>query len=292
MNFVPGVQTVSMEMRSRAKIETLDRDCDYRRCLRAVALVLSLLFSLGAHVFGQSQVFLPDKNIEAIGVPLVPASLAKEVEPYKSVYGLPLADWNPAKREIWLKGLSSVTWITRVTSPGVTPEVTSIYIPAAGVYDLYIQPQGKYLAYTRDTNGNESFNHYAVIERIAKEISQDNNLVPPLKVERVDWFINGTSYVIQDKIIDMISDCGLLIGNLTHCNPNVYHEIGFLMGKAKAEGKDIANILLVLDESVPKDEQFVGFNLRGYKQLRFTKLEQGFAPDLRDYLERFFELKG
>lgn len=56
--------------------------------------------------------------------------------------------------------------------------------------------------------------------------------------------------MITDKINQMIADCGLLIGNLTYSNPNVYHEIGFVMGKAKAEGRDSANMLLILDESV------------------------------------------
>jgi hypothetical protein len=69
------------------------------------------------------------------------------------------------------------------------------------------------------------------------------------KVSRLE-FHDGTSYEINDKIVEMMSDCGLLIGNLTHCNPNVYHEIGFVMGKAKAEGHDVANMLLFLDESV------------------------------------------
>ena len=62
-----------------------------------------------------------------------------------------------------------------------------------------------------------------------------HDLKPVLKVERMDWFHDGTSYMINDKIIEMMSDCGLLIGNLTHFNPNVYHEVGFIMGKAKAE---------------------------------------------------------
>jgi hypothetical protein len=111
-----------------------------------------------------------------------------------------------------------------------------------------------------------------------------------LKVERVDWFVDGTSYEINDKIIEMMSDCGLLIGNLTYCNPNVYHEIGFVMGKAKAEGKDTPNILLFLDTSVgnAKDKK-IGFNLSGVKQLRFTKTEE-FAEDLHKNLERFFRL--
>jgi hypothetical protein len=131
--------------------------------------------------------------------------------------------------------------------------------------------------------------HYAIIQRVAKEVSEAHNLKPALKVERVDWFHDGTSYEINDKIIEMMSDCGLLIGNLTHCNPNVYHEIGFFMGKAKAEGKDVANMLLFLDESVADEkDKFVGFNLRGIKQLRFTKPEVEFAPKLRENLEKFF----
>jgi len=123
-------------------------------------------------------------------------------------------------------------------------------------------------------------------------VSDAHNLKPALKVERVDWFQDGTSYEINDKIIEMMIDCGLLIGNLTHCNPNVYHEIGFVMGKAKAELKDVANMLLFLDESVADEkDMFVGFNLRGIKQLKFTKPEVEFAPALKENLERFFKLK-
>ena len=134
--------------------------------------------------------------------------------------------------------------------------------------------------------------HYAIIQRVAKEISDYNGLKPALKVERVDWFQDGTSYEINDKFIEMMSDCGLLIGNLTYCNPNVYHEIGFIMGKAKAEGMDNTNMLLFLDESVgdEKDKR-VGFNLVGIKQLRFTQPELEFVPALRKNLERFFHLK-
>ena len=100
-----------------------------------------------------------DKNIEAVGVPPIPASLAKEVEPYKGLYGLPLAGWNPTRREIWLKGLSSVTWVSRIITPGFMP-IPSMYIRQGGIYDVYFQPQGKYLADTRDAAGNEMFHLY------------------------------------------------------------------------------------------------------------------------------------
>jgi hypothetical protein len=134
--------------------------------------------------------------------------------------------------------------------------------------------------------------HYAIIERVCKEISATHNLKPPLKVERVDWFHDGTSYAISEKIFDMMSDCGLLLGNLTLCNPNVYHEIGFIMGKAKAEGRDVSDkILLFLDESVSeKMDKYVAFNLAGLKQIRFTSPEVEFARDLRTNIQKFFKL--
>src|SRR6185369_15975724 len=135
----------------------------YRSKLRRYSVRVmhgSLLIVMGC-VAGWAQTFVTvDKNIEVLGVPPVPTSLATEVAPYSQIYGLPLAGWDPTKREIWLKGLSSVTWISRVKSPGASPETSSIYIQSPGIYDIYFQPQYKYLAYTRDTNGNENFQLY------------------------------------------------------------------------------------------------------------------------------------
>src|SRR5690349_1286735 len=79
-------------------------------------------------VQAQSQFISPSKNIDASGVPPIPASLAGELLPYTSVYGLPLAGWSPTGREIWLKGVSSATWISIVKSPGATAETSPIYI--------------------------------------------------------------------------------------------------------------------------------------------------------------------
>jgi len=102
----------------------------------------------------------PDSHIEVIGVPAIPASLRRQLDPYTHIYGLPLAGWDPVNRAIRLKGLSSVAWISRVESPGARPETSSIYIRSSGIYDLYMQPQEQYLAYTRDANGDEAFQLY------------------------------------------------------------------------------------------------------------------------------------
>jgi dipeptidyl aminopeptidase/acylaminoacyl peptidase len=93
------------------------------------------------------------------GIPPVPATIGREVQPYTSIYGLPLAGWDSIKREVLLKGLSSVTWISNIETPSSSPKITT-YIQANGIYDLYYQPQGKYIAYTRDSDGNEAFQLY------------------------------------------------------------------------------------------------------------------------------------
>jgi dipeptidyl aminopeptidase/acylaminoacyl peptidase len=122
------------------------------------ALIVGSLAIQG--IQAQSQFISPSKNIEVLGVPPIPSSISGEVQPYTGMYGLPVAGWNPTKHEIWLKGLSSVTWISRVPNPGASPETSSIYIQSSGIYDIYFQPQGEYVAYTRDANGNESFQLY------------------------------------------------------------------------------------------------------------------------------------
>ena len=159
------------------------------------------------------------------------------------------------------------------------------------IFDKVLASRKRTIFVSMPFSKSETENHYAVIERVCREISESKNLKPALKVERVDWFHDGTSYEINDKIIEMMSDCGLLIANLTFCNPNVYHEIGFIMGKAKAEGHETANMLLFLDESVSEaKDKYVGFNLLGIKQLRFSQTENEFAPKLQENIEKFFKL--
>jgi len=123
----------------------------------------AFLFVLGfsISVIAQSDPLIP-KAIEATGIPAIPPNLPKELTPYSNVYGLPLAGWSADKREILLKGVSSSTWVSRITEPGGKPVPSSIYIRESGIYDLYFQRQGKYVAYTRDAAGNETFQLYVM----------------------------------------------------------------------------------------------------------------------------------
>lgn len=146
-------------MRSHTTYRQLSLFFFLRRKLKRWSATVVIPLAIVA-VQAQNQFISPSKNLEVFGVPPIPASLSSEVQPYTSIYGLPVVGWNPRQRELWLKGLSSVIWISRVARPLATPETSSIYIQSAGIYDIYFQPQGKYLAYTRDANGNEQFQLY------------------------------------------------------------------------------------------------------------------------------------
>lgn len=132
---------------------------------RSIMKVLSgiLTFFILAAGFthaAQTNEIVPNSNLVTEGIPKIPASLAERVNLYKNGYGYPLAGWDPNKRELWLKILASTgTWVYRVEAPGAISKPL-ITIPAGGVYDLYYQPQGKYLVYNKDNGGDELFQLY------------------------------------------------------------------------------------------------------------------------------------
>ncbi len=100
------------------------------------------------------------KDLVVEGVPKIPAALAKTVKRYTSIYGVPLAGWDSVKREVMLKGIGTTeAWISRLEAPDSPPKVIT-RIKAGSVYDLYRQPQGKYIVYNNDTEGNEAFQLY------------------------------------------------------------------------------------------------------------------------------------
>lgn len=96
---------------------------------------------------------------------------------------------------------------------------------------------------------------------------------------RIDRTIEQNTYSIQDKILDAIQSCSLIIADLSSHNINVYHEIGYAMGIAKSN-RMIPNMILLYKEDTDhnKDktdvDKFVGFNLRNLSQLRFKDYDQ------------------
>ncbi|HPI20355.1 MAG TPA: hypothetical protein PKY56_08290 [Candidatus Kapabacteria bacterium] len=158
------------------------------------------------------------------------------------------------------------------------------------IFEKIIESRNRKIFVSMPFGKTKTDNHFNIISRICNEINDEYKLKVKLKAERVDWFEDGTSYEINDKILSMIADSGYLIGDLTYARPNVYHEIGFIMGKDKALGKHSNNFLLLLNESVDTADKKVGFNLQGIKQIRFSESEE-LAPKLKENLVKFYKLQ-
>lgn len=123
------------------------------------------------------------------------------------------------------------------------------------------------LIYEKIVRATEQFN--------AKHSSIHLNATPI----RIDRTIESSTFSIQDKILEAIRSCSLIIADLSSANINVYHEIGYAMGIAKSHNM-IPNIILVYKENSDHNtkrmdvDKFIGFNLRNLSQLRFKDYSQ------------------
>lgn len=111
---------------------------------------------------------------------------------------------------------------------------------------------------------------------------------------RIDRTIEQSTYSIQDKILEAIQNCSLIIADLSSHNINVYHEIGYAMGIARSNNM-LPNMILLYKENTDhnKDntdvDKFVGFNLRNLSQLRFKDYDL-LVDGLVKRLEKHYEV--
>lgn len=116
------------------------------------------------------------------------------------------------------------------------------------------------------------------IEKVSLEIYNDKKLLNPL---RIDEHIKGTTYQIVDEIFHQIDERGLVIADITSKNANVYLEVGYTLALCRTKGIDNQLILLLKDSEEEQTKEQVGFDLRGYKWIRYKDTE-----DLRKKLEQ------
>lgn len=137
-----------------------------------------------------------------------------------------------------------------------------------------------------------------IFEKIIRAIELFNQKHSGIRLNlhpiRIDRTIEQNTYSIQDKILDAIQNCSLIIADLSSHNINVYHEIGYAMGIAKSN-KMLPNMILLYKEDTDhnKDktdvDKFVGFNLRNLSQLRFKDYDQ-LVEGLVKRLEKHYEV--
>lgn len=130
---------------------------------------------------------------------------------------------------------------------------------------------------------------YKAIKEAVKEINDKYRLEVTLREIRIDNVNEGHSYKIDDEILRLIEESGLLIADLSTGNKNVYHELGFLMGLNQGKGNKQTNFILLEHMTDTMKESDIGFNIRAFQQIRFTDTLD-LKKRLVESLEKYYEL--
>lgn len=140
------------------------------------------------------------------------------------------------------------------------------------------------MQFSADTQQN-----YEAIKNAVDEVNSEFNENIGIREIRIDKFNTGYSYDINDEILSLIENCGLLIADLTKGNKNVYHEIGYLMGLNKGKGLNHENFILIHNSAVGSSSADVGFNLVSTKQLRVDN-SNSLRIDLKEQIKIYYGL--
>jgi len=147
-------------------------------------------------------------------------------------------------------------------------------------------------------NKNDKILCELIYEKIVRAIEQFNTKYTGIHLNvypiRIDRTVESSTYSIQDRILEAIKSCSLIIADLSSKNINVYHEIGYAMGVAQANNLLPNMILLYKEDTQYKDknedtDKFIGFNLRNLSQLRFKDYKQ-LVDGLIERLEKHYEV--
>ena len=133
--------------------------------------------------------------------------------------------------------------------------------------------------------------HFNAIKEAVDTVNRDHKLEIKIKQIRIDEVNKGFSYVINDEILELINESGLLIADLSPRNPNVYHELGFLMGLNEAKTLKQENFILIMkNQPDGSTDSKIGFNVRGFQQIRFDD-PLSLKNSLVESLEIYFGVK-
>lgn len=161
------------------------------------------------------------------------------------------------------------------------------------MFEQIYKSKGNDIFISMKFNDSQSELIYEKIVRAIETFNKKNRSIHlnPYPI-RIDRTIEDSTYSIQDKILDAIQSCSLIIADLSSANINVYHEIGYAMGVAKSQDQKPNMILLYKEDSdyiKPEMDidKFVGFNLRNLSQLRFKDYKQ-LVDGLVERLEKHY----
>ena len=135
------------------------------------------------------------------------------------------------------------------------------------IFEKVAQARGRQIFVSMQFSSNTKPN-FEAIQAAVDDLNTHHKLDIKLRPIRIDQFDTGYSYQINDEILRLIEESGLLIADLTGGNKNVHHEIGYLMGLNQGKGLKHENFILLHNGSLGSAKDDVGFNLKAIKQLR------------------------
>jgi len=138
---------------------------------------------------------------------------------------------------------------------------------------------------------DETKPNYEAIEAAVNDVNSQHDLDIKIENIRIDQFDKGYSYEINDEILRLIEESGLLIADLTKGNKNVYHEIGFLMGLNQGNRLPHENFILLHNGSIGVSKDDIGFNLSSIKQLRVQDTNT-LREEIKKQIEIYYGLVG
>lgn len=161
---------------------------------------------------------------------------------------------------------------------GITPESLK------RVYECVLGARNKTIFVSMPFADDSCDSQYNAIEDVVQEINRAHHA--DLKIYRVDRQPEGNSFQITDKILEEIKGAGMLIANLSHHRPNVYHEVGFAMGLAEAMEQP-SKVLLIVHDNFAEN---VAFNLNSFNQVRFST-DKILKDKIRPEIEAHYNLR-
>jgi hypothetical protein len=128
--------------------------------------------------------------------------------------------------------------------------------------------------------------HYNAVTNLIEEINRERDAGIKLYPLRIDRFRDGSAYKIPDAILNKIFDSGLLIADLTFSNPNVYHEVGYIMGLHRLRNRRKINLTLICNVA-KTDFPVVGFNIRNHHIIGFKNTDE-LTNELKGQIINFY----
>ncbi|HEY3532814.1 MAG TPA: S9 family peptidase, partial [Casimicrobiaceae bacterium] len=123
-----------------------------RKLLRTLGVVLALV---GAPCAPADDFIAPNANLQAVGIPPIPAALAAKLEPYTQFKPATAVSWHPLARELVVaKRTGNTTQLHRVDRPlGALTPITDFAEPVR--FGLWWPKAPDVFVFTRDAGGNE-----------------------------------------------------------------------------------------------------------------------------------------